>query len=330
MTAVVDYSLARPTAAQLLAVGAGGVIRYIGWDCEPGFACERKNLTPQELAFLRANGFEVGLSFEYAANAALNGAIQGAADGGLADVQLARLGLALARDPMGVFYAYDFDVPDFAPRLPEGPANALAKLGPCGEYAAALRGVALTHEVAAYGGFWAVSRLLDAGLVKKAWQTTLAWSEGSRVPAGATHCVIRTDPLSGRSYLFDTRCVLRQTGGVVLGDADADALEHTGPDNDWGQYPRPGGPPPPPVPWEETLVKLLPTIAQGSANTAFVRRVQGLCAADMEPLAVDGKFGAKTKAAVEAVQSRAHIAVDGVVGPQTWAALLTGAGLAAT
>ena len=327
---IVDYSLARPTAAQLKAAGATGVIRYLGWDCEPGFACEHKNLSLNELAFLRSGGFEVGLSFEYAADAALNGTLQGTADAGLADVQLAQLGLARTADPMGVFYAYDFDVPDFAPGLPEGPANALAKLGPCGEYGAALRGAALTHEVGAYGGFWAVSRLLDAGLVTKAWQTTLAWSEGSRVPAGATHCVIRTDPLSGISYLFDTRCVLRQTGGTILGDVDVDALEITGTDPDWGQYPRPHQPPPPPLPWEEILVKALPVITLGSSNTAFVRRVQGLCAADMHPVAIDGAFGPKTQAAVKAVQAAAHLAADGVVGPQTWAALLTGAGLAAT
>ena len=329
MVDVVDYSLARPTKAQLQALGVRGVIRYLGWDCEPGFFCEHKNLSAPELAALLGGGFEVGLSFEYAADAALSGTIQGTADAGLADVQLGHLGIARLTDPMGVFYAYDFDLGDYAPHLPEGPANALAKLGPAGEYAAALRGTALTHEVCAYGGFWAVSRLLDAGLVSKAWQT-LAWSEGSRIPAGATHCVVIPDPSTGVDFLWDTRAVLRQNGRTVLGDVDVDLLELAGADPDWGQWPRPGSPPPPS--WEETLVKALPTIAQGSSNTAFVRRVQGLCVADGQALTVDGSFGPKTAVAVKAIQARVFGTgphVDGIVGPQTWAALLTGAGLAA-
>lgn len=39
-------------------------------------------------------------------------------------------------------------------------------------------------------------------------------------------------------------------------------------------------------------------------------------------LEVDGAFGAKTEKAVRAYQKKAHLLVDGIVGPQTWAALL--------
>ena len=34
---------------------------------------------------------------------------------------------------------------------------------------------------------------------------------------------------------------------------------------------------------------------------------------------VDGRFSQKTETAVKDLQQRAHLAVDGVVGPKTWA-----------
>lgn len=40
-------------------------------------------------------------------------------------------------------------------------------------------------------------------------------------------------------------------------------------------------------------------------------------------LEVDGNFGPKTKAAVEAFQERAGVTVDGIVGPNTWRELIT-------
>ena len=70
----------------------------------------------------------------------------------------------------------------------------------------------------------------------------------------------------------------------------------------------------------------LPVIQTGSTDTAYVRRVQGLCLAALpgSELTVDGNFGPDTEAAVKAVQENAKITVDGVVGQQTWVVLITG------
>src|SRR5215469_12846809 len=121
---IIDYSTLRPPIPLLKAAGVTAVGRYIGHDCEPGFACIHKNLTVPEKDELLAAGIAIWLSFEYAADAALNGIAQGVKDVVLADRQVAELGMETA----GVYYAVDFDVPDYAPHLPEGPEHARAKL----------------------------------------------------------------------------------------------------------------------------------------------------------------------------------------------------------
>jgi hypothetical protein len=217
---IVDYSTFRPPIPLLKTAGVTSVGRYIGWDCEPGFACMRKNLTTAEAAALHAAGISVFLSFEYAADAALSGAPRGSQDGHLAERQLHDLG---APPGMAVYYAVDFDLADYAPKLPETPANARAKLGPVAAYFDGIHSVKPGHEVAAYGGFWAIRRLLDAGLIRKGWQT-VAWSGGQ----------------------WDSRAVLRQLASQVMGFADVDLHTASGPD--YGQWPRPVPAPPPPAP----------------------------------------------------------------------------------
>lgn len=75
------------------------------------------------------------------------------------------------------------------------------------------------------------------------------------------------------------------------------------------------------APWEEEIVKQLPTIGQGATGTA-VRTIQALCCARGHSTYIDGIFGPLTKAAVEAVQTGARIGVDGIVGPVTWPVLM--------
>ena len=230
-----DYSTLRPTAAELRAAEITAVGRYIGWDSVPGYSSIGKNLSRAEAVTLTGAGIGIFLAFEYAANAAASGAAQGVADGTLATVQLAELG---APDGMTVYFACDWDVPDYAPAALDTPANAAAKLGPVAAY---FRGIgrAAAYTVGVYGGYYVCKRVLDAGLASMAWQTA-AWSGGQR----------------------DPRAVIYQTGQTTLGSADVDVHETTSPD--FGQWPRPGSPAtqeahvtitsPPPGNWEGPVI----------------------------------------------------------------------------
>ena len=68
-----------------------------------------------------------------------------------------------------------------------------------------------------------------------------------------------------------------------------------------------------------------PTIRQGAKGEVVVQ-LQTFLAKDGSNLEVDGIFGSGTASAVRAFQKRHGLAVDGVVGPKTWAKLLEVAG----
>jgi len=59
----------------------------------------------------------------------------------------------------------------------------------------------------------------------------------------------------------------------------------------------------------------------GSRGAQVASLQSALAQAGFSPGAVDGDFGPKTRAAVQAFQRARGLTVDGVVGPQTWAAL---------
>ncbi len=277
---IIDYSDARPPVAALRAAGVTAAGRYIGWDGQPGFASTGKNITVTEAASLHAAGISVFLSFEYAANAADGGTAQGARDGKLAAAQMTALG---APPLTAVYFAVDFDLPDYAPSLPGTAANAKAKLGPVAAYFTAINEQQPSYRTGVYGGFWAVQRVLDAGLASLAWQT-VAWSGGQR----------------------DARAVLYQTTQAVsISGADYDVHEGTSPD--FGQW----APSPPPA---------HPVLSEGATGAAVVLMQQKLDNRGAH-LTADGNFGPLTLAALKAFQVTAHLTADGVCGPLTWAAL---------
>ena len=81
--------------------------------------------------------------------------------------------------------------------------------------------------------------------------------------------------------------------------------------------PAPPQPVPPPMPQPVHC----PVLRQGSTGPAVVQLQTLLLAAGFSPGAIDGIFGPKTEAAVLAFQRSRNLVQDGIVGPQTWAAL---------
>ena len=71
----------------------------------------------------------------------------------------------------------------------------------------------------------------------------------------------------------------------------------------------------------------MPTLSEGSSGAAVesLQRVLTNGAPgqwDVTPQGIDGEFGPKTKASVEAFQTWGGVAVDGIVGDQTWSVSL--------
>lgn len=62
-------------------------------------------------------------------------------------------------------------------------------------------------------------------------------------------------------------------------------------------------------------------VRTGSRGASVVSVQKELKAAGINPGPIDGDFGRKTRAAVMAYQRKHHLAVDGVVGANTWKAL---------
>jgi peptidoglycan hydrolase-like protein with peptidoglycan-binding domain len=73
--------------------------------------------------------------------------------------------------------------------------------------------------------------------------------------------------------------------------------------------------------WTGASTASFPTIKRGAAGST-VRALQYLLNYRGVSLTVDGSFGANTETAVRSFQSSHGLTVDGVVGPQTWSALV--------
>lgn len=167
MTLGLDYSGGRPRGSAVKAAGFDFVARYLA----NGLAGGRVNLTDTEAADMERNGVEVVLVWERKIIGQPDRATEGRG-AGIADAQAALTqAAAVGRPDQPIYFCVDFDIPDYAP----GNADARTKLGPVGDYLAAARDIVGQSRMGVYGGYWAVSRALDAGIARYAWQTA-AWS----------------------------------------------------------------------------------------------------------------------------------------------------------
>lgn len=170
MTQILDYSLARPDPAQIKAKGYSGVMRYVA----PLPLDAAKVITSAEYHALLTAGLLVGLNWEWYSNRAREGALAGAADAQSALAQAKALGYTGA-----IYFSVDYD----APEQDQPGINA---------YFQACAVVITKARLGAYGGYWPLSRLFDAGLISFGWQT-LAWSGGNREARASIYQNGRTD-----------------------------------------------------------------------------------------------------------------------------------------
>ena len=199
----VDYAWARPSLSTLRSQGYSFAARYASWDTSG------KNLSAGEASALIANGFDIVDVWEQNADDALSGYNQGVSDAQAAASQFAADG---APSTLPIYFAVDFD----AQASQQGTINS---------YFDGVASVLGRGRTGAYGGYYLISRLFDAGEIAWGWQT-YAWSYGN----------------------WDPRAQLRQVQNGIEGDCcDADQSEAS----DFGQWghvetgPAPAAPPAP-------------------------------------------------------------------------------------
>ena len=201
----VDYAWARPSLSDLRASGYTFAARYLSYDTSG------KNLSHAEADSLIANGLDVVVVWETAADRALSGYAGGVSDAQAAAAQAAGDGMPGSRP---IYFAIDFDA-------------AESQQATLNSYFDGVASVLGRDRTGAYGGYYPITRLFDAGKIAYGWQT-YAWSGGN----------------------WDGRAQLRQTqNGIWGGGLDADVAIA----DDFGQWGITGGdtgpePTPPPTP----------------------------------------------------------------------------------
>ncbi|MFE9578619.1 glycoside hydrolase domain-containing protein [Nocardia sp. NPDC006044] len=194
-----DYAAARPGGAAIRAAGFDFVVRYLS---DGGVSLPGKLLTPAEADDLRANGVSIAANWETTATRMLDGYGAGVVDARAGLAQVLRCG---GRPDRPIYFSADFDV------TPQDQQRINAYL----DGAATVLGRA---NVGIYGGYWPVSRALDAGSASWAWQTD-AWS-GGRVEARRNlHQTLRQQVVGG------VVCDVNEAGTTDFGQWDFFAQE---------------------------------------------------------------------------------------------------------
>lgn len=172
-----DYAAARPGGAAIRAAGFDFVVRYLS---DGGVTLPGKLLTPAEADDLRAHGVSIAANWETTATRMLDGYGAGVVDARAGLAQVLRCG---GRPDRPIYFSADFDV------TPQDQQRINAYL----DGAATVLGRA---NVGIYGGYWSVSRALDAGSASWAWQTD-AWSGGMVEPRRSIHQTLRQQLVGG-------------------------------------------------------------------------------------------------------------------------------------
>ena len=174
----VDYSWYRPSPSTLKADGYLFACRYLSHDTTG------KNLSKSEADALIAAGIGVVDNWEDSATDALSGYNLGVSDAQTAQSQASADGAPSTRP---IYFSVDFDAT----------SGDMAAITAYFEGVASVIGV---DRTGAYGGYYVVSQLFDAGKIKWGWQT-YAWSGGQ----------------------WDARAQLRQVqNGIAGGQMDLD------------------------------------------------------------------------------------------------------------
>ena len=190
----VDYSWGRPRPAKVVEAGYTFICRYFSR------ATNGKNLTRAEADAAIAAGLDIVVVWEHAASEALNGYSQGATNARQALEQANACGMPSDRP---IYFAVDFDATP----------GQQAAINSYFDGAASVLG---RSRVGAYGGYYVIQRLFDAGKIDWGWQT-YAWSGGQ----------------------WDSRAQLRQTlNGITVDGAACDRDEAVAADfGQWGSGP---------------------------------------------------------------------------------------------
>ncbi|NUT18687.1 MAG: DUF1906 domain-containing protein [Hamadaea sp.] len=191
----IDYSWGRPDPSAIAAAGYSFVCRYVSW------STTGKNLTRSEADALRAAGLDIVVNWEYSANEALNGYSAGLENAKEAQRQAIACGMPADRP---IYFSVDFDATE-------------AQQSAINSYFDGVASVLGRSRTGAYGGYYVIDRLFDAGKITWGWQT-YAWSGGS----------------------WDSRAQLRQVqNGITVDGADCDRNEARSTDfGQWGGQPR--------------------------------------------------------------------------------------------
>lgn len=256
-----DWALGDMSVAAVRAVGADFIGRYVSTPGNP------KNISGGEAVEMSRASIDIVLVFETTADRALSGHDAGSADARSAGEQASGVGMPHGRP---IYFAVDFDA------APEQQAAI-------DDYFRGVASVLGLGATGAYGGYWVVKRLFDAGLVQWGWQT-YAWSGGN----------------------WDARAHVRQfSNGHTVGGVECDYDHGLG--RDFGQWRVPQTAP---VPSQNPHLPLALDGVLGGRTVAAMQWAMSI--------PDDGIFGAQTK---RALQTRLGVSVDGVIGAQTVRAL---------